>query len=306
MKRFLLSLLFLLGGLSTGWSQLSIVNIEKLPLESRSDWDAPQFSPDGKRIYLTTAGYTGIWEYSLDDRSTRIVTEDRGAGYGFVLSPDAKRIAYRRTKTDKETHRRVQEIVVMDLSTGKSTVQASGRDLSLPTFSTAGVVFSGGKEAIDLPSVAKSGEVLLIGIENTKIALVRNGNKILLDPFGKGSYIWPTLSPDRQRIAAYEMSRGTFVCDLDGTVRSELGKKDAAVWTRDGKWLVYMDDKDDGHRILSSELYCTSPDGGTVVQLTDTENVVELYPQCSPTENKIVCSSLRGGIYLLTYKEVGQ
>jgi Tol biopolymer transport system component len=105
---------------------------------------------------------------------------------------------------------------------------------------------------------------------------------------------------------AYEMSRGAFVCDLAGTVSAQLGKKDAAVWTRDGNWLVYMDDRDDGQRILSSELYCVSPDGKLVVQLTDTENVVELYPQCSPTEDKIVCGTLRGEIYLLTYKEVRQ
>jgi dipeptidyl aminopeptidase/acylaminoacyl peptidase len=203
MKHLLLSLAFLLGGLATAWGQLTIVRIEKLPLEPLSDWDAPQFSPGGKRIYVTTSGYSGIWEYSLDDRTTRLITEDRGAGYGFALSPDGTKIAYRRTKTDKETRRRVQEIVVLDLATNTSSVQASGRDLSLPAFSTAGVVYSGGKEAVDLPSLAKSGEVLLLGIEDTKIALVRNGRKTLLDPLGKGSYIWPALSPDRQRIAAY-------------------------------------------------------------------------------------------------------
>ena len=304
MKVLFLLLALFLGGVTTAWCQLTITNVEKLPLKYRSDWDAPQFSPDGKRIYVTTPSYSGIWEYSLASRRTRLITSDKGAGYGFALSPDGKKIAYRRTKTDKATRRRLQEVVSMDLATRKSSVQASGRDLSLPTFSSAGVVYSVGKEVRNVPSISQTGDVTLLGIEETKIALVRNGEKLLLDPLGQGSYIWPSLSPDRQQIVAYEMSRGTFVCDLEGTVSAQLGKRDAAVWTRDGRWLVYMEDKDDGHRILSSELYCVSPDGKQVVRLTDSRDVVELYPQCSPTEDMIVCSALDGGIYLLTFTEV--
>ena len=304
MKALFLLLAFFLGGLTTAWSQLTITRVEQLQLKSTRNWDAPQFSPDGKRIYITTSSYNGIWEYSLANRRTRLITSDKGAGYGFALSPDGKTIAYRRTKTDKETRRRLQEVVSMDLATGKSSVQVSGRDLSLPAFSGAGVVYSVGSEVRNVPSISQTGDVTLLGIEDTKIALVRNAKKLLLNPLGQGSYIWPSLSPDRQRIVAYEMSRGAFVCDLEGTVSTQLGKKDAAVWTRDGKWLVYMDDKDDGHRILSSELYCVSPDGKHTTQLTDTRDVVELYPQCSPTEDMIVCSTLGGEIYLLTYKEV--
>jgi len=132
MKALFLLLAFFLGGLTTAWSQLTITRVEQLQLKSTRNWDAPQFSPDGKRIYITTSSYNGIWEYSLANRRTRLITSDKGAGYGFALSPDGKTIAYRRTKTDKETRRRLQEVVSMDLATGKSSVQVSGRDLSLP------------------------------------------------------------------------------------------------------------------------------------------------------------------------------
>ena len=64
-----------------------------------------------------------------------------------------------------------------------------------------------------------------------------------------------------------------------------------------------MDDRDDGHVVLSSDLYAVSSDGMTTVRLTDTPGVHEMYPECSPTDNTVVCSSLNGDLYLLTYIE---
>jgi Tol biopolymer transport system component len=84
---------------------------------------------------------------------------------------------------------------------------------------------------------------------------------------------------------------------------NRLGRRDAPSWTRSGNWIVYMDDKDDGHQILSSDLWAVTPDGKSAVQLTTTDRILEMYPQCSPTENKIVCSTMGGEIYLLSYEE---
>ncbi len=298
----------LLIGLFAGptHAQLSITKVEKLPLSSSKEWDAPQFSPDGKRVYFTTADLNGIWEYSIDRRTTRQITADQKCGYGFTFSPDGKKIAYRRTTINKRTHRRTQEIILRNLVDGKASVQASGADLSLPTFTQSNMVYSVGKQVKNLPTVSQAGSVSVLGIEGTKIVLLQNGNRVLFDPLGNGSYIWPSLSPDRTQLLAYEMARGAFVCDLHGTVTSRLGKRDAPVWTRDGKWIVFMEDRDDGQQVLSSDLFCISPDGTRSAQLTDTKDVMEMHPQCSPTENKIVCSTMGGEIYVLSYEEVGQ
>jgi Tol biopolymer transport system component len=146
----------------------------------------------------------------------------------------------------------------------------------------------------------------VLGVEDTKIVLIRNGAKTLFDPLGNGSYIWPSLSPDRTRVLAYEMAHGAFVCDLQGSAVVQLGKRDAPVWTRDGRWIVYMEDKDDGQRVVSSDLFCISADGKRTAQLTNTAGRMEMHPQCSPTGDKIVCSTMDGEIYVLSYKEVGQ
>jgi Tol biopolymer transport system component len=99
------------------------------------------------------------------------------------------------------------------------------------------------------------------------------------------------------------MSRGAFVCDLTGNVKAMLGRRSAPEWTRDGAWIVFMDDRDDGHRILSSDLYALRPDGSEVTRLTDDDSVIEMYPHCSPSDNLIVFNSLEGNVYLLRYEE---
>jgi len=287
----------------TSEAQLRITKVEKLPLSTSQEWAYPRFSPDGKRVYFTAAQGNGIWVYSPQSRATRQITVDAKSGSSFNISPDGNQIVYRRSVWDRKTKTRKQEVVLKNLSTGSSRVLASGPDVSVPVFSQDIVLYSIKGETKNLASIRNLDEVSILGIEETKIALVRNGKKVLLDPLGKGSYIWPSLSPDKKLIVAYDMDQGSFVCDLDGNIISKLGRRDAAVWTRSGKWILYMVDRDDGYRILSSDLYAISPDGVTVTQLTATEEVMEMHPQCSPTENKIVYSTLGGEIYLLRYEE---
>ena len=301
--KFIVVLVFALFHLAA-IAQLNVTKVEKIPLDQSKQWSNPQFSPDGKSIYLTTPDYRGIWEYSLTTKAQRLITDDARSGFGFVLSPDGKKIAYRRTLNEKNSQGRVQEIVVKELSTSSTQVLASGSDLSTPSFAGTKVIYSEDVSTKNLEASAAVGKPIILGIENTKIALAENGNKRLLDPLKNGSYVWPLLSPDAKKIVASDMSKGAFVCDLKGKVLARLGKRNAAVWTRDGRWLIYMNDKDDGHNIISSDLFCISPDGKRMKQLTFTNNEIELYPQCSPVENQIVCSTLDGDIMMLTYEEV--
>ncbi len=284
-------------------AQIEVTSIERLVLPAGQDWTNPVYSPDGGSIYFTVSSYDGIWKYTRADNSLSEITRDPSSGFGFAVSQDGSQIAYRRTSYDAQTHERTQDAVVVNAATLKARVAASGSDVSLPVFVRSEAVYSvNGVPNTQVLAKTAAAEVQVLGIENTKMAVLKGGKKVLLDPHGDGSYIWPTLSPDKQRIAAYDVRRGTFVCDLDGKVSVLLGRRDAAVWTRDGNWLVYMDDRDDGRSITSSEICMVSRDGGTTVRLTSSADVLEMNPSCSPTENKIVCSG-NGALYVISYKE---
>jgi Tol biopolymer transport system component len=289
---------------SVAWAQLSVVRIEPLA-PGEGAWSAQQFSPEGTTLYLSTPEQNGIWEYGLVTGRLRQLVSDRGAGYGFAISPDGRELAYlRRARGTAGADRR--EIVVRNLRAGTSRVALSGRRLSLPAFSRNGAAVSATESGITSTAPLDAQEVRILGIENTKIILLRGGKKESFDPLGNGNYIWPSLSPDRTRILAYDMTIGAFICDLQGSVLTRLGRRDAPVWTRDGLWIIYMDDRDDGEKLLSSEIHCVSPDGTLTAQLTATPGILEMFPVCSPTEDRIVCSTPDGGLYSIFYKEVGQ
>lgn len=283
-------------------AQIHTVSVEKLPLGAEQQWSQPIFSPDGSRIYFTSAGFNGIWEFTPSTQSVRQITDAPRSGFGFALSNDGKTISYRRT-FDEASRLRTQELVTQNLTSGTVNVLEKGESVSLPKFFKSSVIYLKKGKLANTASTESAAMTVVFGIEDTKIALLKNGSKISFDPLGNGSYIWPSLSPDGTKLLAYEMERGAFISDLDGKILKMLGRKDNPVWTRDGKWIVYMDDKDDGHNILSSDIYSVSADGATTVRLTNTSNVIELYPSCSPVENKIVCSSLSGDIYVITYSE---
>jgi Tol biopolymer transport system component len=285
-------------------TQITVLHTEILPLAAGS-WQAERFSPSGIELYITTQGYQGIWEFSFAAGGFRQVTADPGAGYGFSISPDGKKIAYRTMIRERGlTVRRY--LVVRDFRTDSAVIVLSGKSLSLPEFTEGGVAYASSGIAVESAAPVLPTQVGLLGIENTKIILQRSGVRVALDPLGNGSYIWPSLSPDRTRIVAYEMTAGTFVCDLEGRVLVRLGKRDAPAWSRDGRWIVYMDDRDDGHRLQSSDLYCVSADGATTMRLTDTPGIHEMFPRCSPTEDRIVCSTPDGVVYSISYREEGR
>ena len=296
--------LLLCGSVAVASGQIRITATRRLDLPAGRQWLAPRFAPDGLSIFLTTNGYTGIYRYVTATGEFQTVTDEAGAGFGFALSKDGNRLAYRRTTYGRTAFERTQEIVEVDLRNQSHVQRGAGDNLSAPVFLRENIVYSRGAETSGIPE--PDGAVqspVLLGIEETKIALIVNGRKTLLDPFKDGSYIWPSLSPDGSKLVAYEMARGMFVCDLTGRIEARLGRRDAPVWTRDGRWIIGVEEKDDGHRMLGADLFALAVDGTRTVRLTDSP-AIELNPSCSPSGNSIVCNTADGKILLLTYEEV--
>lgn len=290
--------LFLLP-LAVAAAQPRITSTETLPLKDHR-WGFARFTPDGKRVLYTTLAYDGIWEYTIATRATRQITADAGSGYQFAISPDGRSVAYRRTVPGKTWRDRKQEVVSLSMTTKKATVLGSARSLSTPVYDGTKPAFIQAGAIFD-PAPSKD-RTILLGIDNGKIQLIVNGQRRELDPMNGGSYIWPSLAPDRKSLVVYDMDRGAFISDINGNVQAKLGGLDAPVWTRDGAWIIAFDELNDGHAVTGSDLHAIKPDGSGKVALTATPDMVELYPSASPTENKIVCHTLDGKILLMTYE----
>ncbi len=300
MKKYFLVTMVLISML---FGQIKITSVEKIPVASNELWSTPIFSPNGKEIFFTNMDYNGIWQYSFSTKLLKVITTDKHSGYNFVLSDDGQKIAYRKTAVEGDHISRIQEVVELDLQTLSKNVVDRGNSISTPIFdnNTVRTVEKVSKQK-NTPSAANT-PIHILGIENAKIILSENGSKKIFDPFENGSYIWPQLSPDRLNIVAVDMERGAFTSDLSGANIITLGKCNAPQWSRSGNWIIGMDDRDDGNKIVSSDIIAVSKDGKNRIQLTNTVSTIEMFPAVSPIENKIVVSTAAGEILLLTYEE---
>jgi hypothetical protein len=281
-------------------AQLRVTDIQRAPLAADAPWGGVRFSPDGARLYLSPADFRGIWEHTLATGTLRPITTDQGSGYGFAVAPDGQSIAYRRTIYDDRTRSRRQEIVQVNLSTGTAATLGSGRSLATPVFADGEVLVRIDGRDLATPAAGASVTAVL-GIEEMKIVVLVDGARRLLEPLGEGRYVWPALSPDASRIAGYELVQGAFVCLLDGSGAVLLGPYRAPAWTRDGRWVVCMDDRDDGRQYIGSRLVAVPRDGGPAQELSGTEAIAAMYPACSPVEDLIACVSMAGELYVVRY-----
>lgn len=280
-------------------AQLSVSKVERLPIPAVEQWSNAQFSPDGSSIFLTNAGMNGIWEYSPATNLLRTITDAPRSGYGFTVSSDGSTIGYRTTLREANgTEPRVQSAVTVDLRTLEKRTIETNNAVEIPVFVSNKAVF---RKSIS--SSAPSTVPVLIGTDDDGIVLAQEGRTYSVDPFKGGRYIWPALSPDRTKLTAVEMSRGAFLCDVNGLNPVRLGKCNFPQWTPDGKWIIGMDDIDDGHSITGSEIIAVSADGTKRIRLTETKDVIELFPSVHPSRSEIVTTTANGELLLLKYTE---
>lgn len=262
-----------------------------------------RFSNDDSKIFFTKVKYQGIYYYDLSDKKIKIVTEETGAGYEYSLSKDGNIIYYRVDNyVNGKKYSSLKSKNLIDLKT--ETVVSNKRDISPPKVLDNGNVAYNSQNNLESFSGENLKNILsqnnaLAFIEDQKIALYVNGEKKILTPKGEGNYIWPSVSPDKTKLLFTFAGRGTFVSDLNGNIISELGYANAPVWSSDGKWIIYMVDGDNGFQVTSSDIFISSVDGNTKIEITNTPNIFEMYPDINKAGSKIVCGTDDGKIFLI-------
>ncbi len=282
---------------------ISVLTNEKI-LSSDSKYCFPHFSPDGNNIAFTTQNFNGL--YIMDTKTKKIVqiSDKPGAGYNPVFSNDGSTIYYR--WNEYKGMKKYSNIYSKNLHNKGMTILESGkRKLSTPQIINDKLIYTVDSEVnkLQIPVKAKSGQHKDIWtcIENQRIVVYIDGDRKVLAPKGEGNYIWPQLSPDQTKILFTFTGYGTYIADLDGNILADIGYLNASKWLND-HWVVGMKDYDDGDVITRSDIYAVGSDGQRSIRLTQTEDEIEMYPDCATDNSKIVYHTLDGDIYLMTLK----
>ena len=279
--------------------------------ESNRVYSFPKFSPDGEKVLFTSAGYNGLWLFDVNTKAINQLNNTIGAGYEPVFSNDGKEVIFRHEKLLKR--RRYFSIASQKINSLKSIdLIKDEREISTPKIMSDKVFVykkDGNQVAIEYKD---NNAVCLLAkptiedvnafCENSTLYLEKDGKRTALTPAGEGHYIWGSISPNKDKILFTLAGKGTYVCDLAGNIELKLQNANSPKWSPDGNWIVFMDDKDDGHIIISSEIKATHLKSQKTFSLTSSNDKIEMYPSWSPKGDAIIYHTLSGNIELLKIK----
>ena len=247
----------------------------------------PKFTPDGKTLLLTSQDYSGLKTINLETRKVEILTTAPGAGWNAVISDDSKTVCFEKMDFSSDPWG-VKTFHTVDLASKQIQPVMSPQIVEVKP-----LTLMRAKAAIQSPAVAFVNEDL-------KIVLEKDGKQTILTPNGADeTYIWVELSPDGKKIAYFASSMNeAFVCDLSGKVLASLGELRALQWLNN-KWVIGMNDLDDGHTVTKSNIVGITADGKVKQALTDPDGLVAMFPAASPAGDKIAFNTLEGKLYIM-------
>lgn len=298
MKKFLISLLFVFFAISTVCGRVAevgqIVRLDQVDAIS----GRPAISGDG--CFVVAQGTDGIVKIDLANKVQEKIADGHDI-YNIVVSPDGESVAFIRP-TIGDDRLRYTSVEVADIET-KTVETVVGKSRSLGS----GICF--GRNSV---KTIEGGRITKKSVKSIKDSdldwpvvgiylghLMVDGTAI--DPQGKGSYLWPSLSPDGKRIVYWLVGQGCFVCNIDGSEAKHLGGMRAAVWAGNDA-VIGMYDRDDGVTITESRLVAKDLRSDSE-QLLTPEGMIALFPAATPS--RVAFVDLEGTLHYFDFK-IGQ
>lgn len=228
-----------------------IVNARPVTSKEDGEFVAPRWSPDGLELLMSRPGYNGLFTVGADGSSVRQVTTREGVGWGADWT----------------------ETGDIEVRTFNGEKQRLGSD-GAPTDSVAVE-----EDASRVGTYTKDDTVYYRPAPNEAAIPVTSG---------EDRYHGGVVSPDGKYIAYNGLQTGIHVQALDGSSPPvSLGAGVSPKWLPDGSGVVYYIATDDGHNLVTGDLYAASVDGQTISNLTQTDGIIEQNPSVSPDGTRV-------------------
>lgn len=256
----------------------------------------PVFNLKGDKLLFSSGSYIGLSMYDLITKSVADISDQPGAGYEPIFDASESKVFYRKTSYDNRL--RKDAIECFDIAKNKKTLMLSPqRNLKQARNFKNGFVVTADRKLLK-STFGKSQEALPVYVttNDLKIYLYKGEKFQTLNPLNEteSRYLWVSLSPDAQKILFTAVGKGTFVCDLNGKITATLGYLNAPVWY-DDKFVVGMQDKDDGQVVTSSKIIMMALDGKTKKEISSSDEIA-MYPTAAASVAKIAYNTLDGKI----------
>jgi Tol biopolymer transport system component len=298
-------ILLLFIGFTITYSQSVKVLENKLLTDKETEqFFHPHFSGDDSKVIITKSNYKGLYSLNLATETLETITEEQGAGYKPLITPDRKTIVYRPFVIKSGKKYNLLKSIDID-NKALNIIESEQRNISVPNQLNAKKMFYLNNKKVkefSLPTkeMAKTQKQnKAVYVENNSLYLIENNETVELNPLGKGVYVWASLSPDGEKMIFTFGNKGTYVCDLAGKILLNIEDAHYPKFSPNGKYISYMIDKDNGYNYISSDLFVYSIDEQKSYPITKTDDKIEMFADWSHNGNEIVYNTLDGEIYLM-------
>ncbi|MBD5170500.1 MAG: hypothetical protein HDT07_00610 [Bacteroidales bacterium] len=290
MKKIFISAAVVLASLSMSAKVFTVGDVQQV---NGVSVDQPVIAADGS--FVVTPAAKGLQKIDLASGETEIIVNGDGISR-VAISPDGNTIAYVKTTFDKN-HLSYKSLQTVNLETQKQeTVVKPTRNLAAGVALTDAQVAGLNNGKVAKKAVSKTAAPTRPVVAVNYGHLTVNGKTI--DPQGKGSYLWPSLSPDGTKIVYWLVYRGCFVCDLDGSNVQPVGGLRAAVWAGNDA-VIGMDEKEGNAQVVeASSLVAFDLNSGEKQVLTPA-TVKAQFPSVDANATRVAFTDPDGKLYYM-------
>lgn len=139
-------------------------------------------------------------------------------------------------------------------------------------------------------------EIKVYQDEEDRIHLIKS-NEDLIISLGGDKFYTPELSPNNRFVVYNGLNTGIYIYEIETGITRYVGTGTHPTWLGDSRGILYEKTIDDGRNIISSEIYYYSLATHIEYPLTNTSELVEMFPYASTDGKKIVFAS-QGIVYI--------
>lgn len=302
MKKALLTLALGAAAIFADAQVVDVQSVAKVPLQNDLQVNIARVSPDGTFAVVSSNTDNALYRVDIANGAVARVA-DNGSALELAFTPNGEGVVYKSARTDKN-HLRYYSVKGLELSTGNvRTLAKEARHCANYSVSPTGVlaINAGGRyNARTFAGARANGGQAVVGINRGHLEVTTpDGKTANIDPQGRGSYLWPSLSPDGSKVVYYLVGHGCYVCNLDGTNARPLGYVHAPRWLNNDV-VIGCQDIDNSEIITSSAIIAAKLDG-TIQTLTDSK-VIGINPSATADGKAITFSTPAGDLYIINLK----
>ena len=300
MKKLFTALLAVAFALVANAQLVEPLSTQRVQLPDGVASEQATLSPDGSFAVVGVMGGSTLTRVDIATGESHLITSN-GLASSVMIAPDGQNIVFNSVSYN-DKHLRMTSLRSVNVATGREIelVKPSRRLNAGFALSNAGVTaIENGKARVRAFGSAKAQSMPVASINYGHLDITVNGKTTTLDPQGRGSYLWPSVSPDGTKVVYCLSGAGTFVCNIDGSNVRSLGYLHAARWMGNDM-VVGMADYDNGEQILSSTIIVIDLNGTRQALTNDSQ--IAIFPSASADGKRIAYSTLAGELFIINLK----